>query len=107
MLDDGDSTVEVEEKADGLWLLRARVGFMQDPNVPAIMRRAKKEGLAVSLNDVTYYLGRETLLTGRRKGMATWRKVLFAFLSRNSRPATQFFHLPPNRVVELGAQIEL
>jgi KUP system potassium uptake protein len=85
----------------------SRVGFMQDPDVPAILKQASTIGLKVDLVDVSYYLGRETLLTGGRSPMARWRKALFAFLSRNARPATQFFHLPPNRVVEIGAQIEL
>ena len=71
------------------------------------MEEAARRGLAVDLNDLSYYLGRETVLSGGRAPMARWRKALFAFLSRNARPATQFFHLPPNRVVELGSQIEL
>lgn len=99
--------VKVEELGQGFWQVTARIGFMQDPEVPAILRQARKEGANIDLGDVSYYLGRETLLTGRGAPMARWRKVLFAFLSRNARPATQFFHLPPNRVVELGAQIEL
>jgi KUP system potassium uptake protein len=99
--------VKVEEVGHGFWKVIARIGFMQDPDVPAILRQARKEGANIDLSDVSYYLGRETLLTGRGAPMARWRKVLFAFLSRNARPATQFFHLPPNRVVELGAQIEL
>jgi KUP system potassium uptake protein len=99
--------VKVAELGQGFWQVTARIGFMQDPEVPAILRQARKEGADIDLNDVSYYLGRETLLTGRGAPMARWRKVLFAFLSRNARPATQFFHLPPNRVVELGAQIEL
>ncbi len=99
--------VKVGEMGQGFWQVTARIGFMQDPEVPAILRQARKEGADIDLNDVSYYLGRETLLTGRGAPMARWRKVLFAFLSRNARPATQFFHLPPNRVVELGAQIEL
>jgi KUP system potassium uptake protein len=99
--------VKVAELGQGFWQVTARIGFMQDPEVPAILRQARKEGASIDLNDVSYYLGRETLLTGRGAPMARWRKVLFAFLSRNARPATQFFHLPPNRVVELGAQIEL
>jgi KUP system potassium uptake protein len=57
--------------------------------------------------DTSYYLGRETLLTSGRGEMARWRKALFAFLSRNARPANMFFQIPPNRVVELGTQIEL
>ena len=58
-------------------------------------------------DDTSYYLGRETLLIVKGKGMFKWRKILFAFLSRNARPANAFFHIPPNRVVELGTQIEL
>ena len=64
-------------------------------------------GLAVDVEGASFYLGRETLLTSGRAGMAHWRKVLFAFLSRNARPANMFFAIPPNRVVELGTQIEL
>jgi KUP system potassium uptake protein len=99
--------VKVEELGHGFWKVIARIGFLQEPDVPAILRQCRKEGANIDLTDVSYYLGRETLLTGRGAPMARWRKVLFAFLSRNARPATQFFHLPPNRVVELGAQIEL
>ena len=99
--------VEVRSLGQGFWQVIAQVGFMQDPDVPAILRQASALGLRVDLADVSYYLGRETLLTGGRSPMARWRKALFAFLSRNARPATQFFHLPPNRVVEIGAQIEL
>ena len=102
-----DRMVEVRRLGCGFWQVVARVGFMQDPDVPAILERAHGLGLEVDLVDVSYYLGRETLLTGGRSPMARWRKALFAFLSRNARPATQFFHLPPNRVVEIGAQIEL
>ena len=56
---------------------------------------------------MSYYLGRETLLVSGKAPLARWRAVLFAYLSRNARPATQFYHLPANRVVELGAQIQV
>jgi len=98
---------EVTELGDGFWRVSARYGFMQTPNVPRLLAVCLAEGLAVDLDDTSYFLGRETLLTGGPSRMARWRKSLFAYLSRNSRPATQFFGLPPNRVVELGAQIEL
>jgi KUP system potassium uptake protein len=58
--------------------------------------------------DTTYFLGRENLIaTKRRRGMAVWREKLFSWMSKNARSASSFFRLPPNRVVELGAQIEL
>jgi KUP system potassium uptake protein len=98
---------EVEELGQGFYRVRARYGFMQSPQVPRLLARCLADGLAIDLDDTSYYLGRETLLIGGASKMPRWRKALFAFLSRNSRPATQFFGLPPNRVVELGAQIQL
>jgi len=98
---------EVEELGEGFYRVTARYGFMQTPNVPRLLAATLAEGLAVDLDDTSYYLGRETLLTGGGSRMARWRKHLFAYLTRNARPATQFFGLPPNRVVELGAQIEI
>ncbi|HTE53227.1 MAG TPA: potassium transporter Kup [Kofleriaceae bacterium] len=98
---------EVEELGQGFFRVKARYGFMQSPQVPRLLARCLAAGLFIDLDDTSYYLGRETLLTTGRSRMPRWRKGLFAFLSRNSRPATQFFGLPPNRVVELGAQIQL
>jgi KUP system potassium uptake protein len=97
----------VEDIGEGFYRVTAAYGFMQSPNVPRLLAAALAEGLAVDLDDTSYYLGRETFLTGGKAKMASWRKGLFGFLARNSRPATQFFGLPPNRVVELGAQIQL
>jgi KUP system potassium uptake protein len=97
----------VEDIGEGFYRVTAAYGFMQTPNVPRLLAAALAEGLAVDLDDTSYYLGRETFLTGGKAKMASWRKALFGFLARNSRPATQFFGLPPNRVVELGAQIQL
>ncbi|HEX7702983.1 MAG TPA: KUP/HAK/KT family potassium transporter, partial [Kofleriaceae bacterium] len=103
----GNQSLAVRDLGHGFYRVIANVGFMQQPNVPRILARCEKHGLAVNSSDTTYYLGRQTLLTTGRAGMARWRKVLFSFLSRNSRPPTAFFNLPPNRVVELGLQIEL
>ncbi len=113
----GNSALQVRElkhKEDGekevtlgFYRVIARVGFMQQPNVPKILTRCEKKGLQVNSADTTYYLGRQTLLTTGSSKVARWRKMLFTFLARNSRPPTAFFNLPPNRVVELGLQIEL
>ena len=98
---------EVQEMGQGFFRIKAHYGFMQTPNVPRLLARCRAAGLKFEPDRTSYYLGRETLLVGGASKMARWRKGLFAFLARNSRPATAFFHLPPNRVVELGAQIEL
>jgi KUP system potassium uptake protein len=103
----GDRALTVRDLGNGFFRVVARVGFMQQPNVPKILGRCAKLGLVVSDADTTYYLGRQTLLTTGKSRVARWRKMLFAYLARNSKPPTSFFMLPPNRVVELGLQIEL
>ena len=68
---------------------------------------AQDKGLTVDADDVTYFLGRETILVTHRKGMAIWREKLFVLMTRNAVRATAFFRLPPERVVELGVQVEI
>ena len=77
------------------------------PTVPDVLDRCRALGLDIDAATVTFFLGRETLLATDRPGMALWRERLFALLSRNAWRATRFFRLPPGRVCELGAQIEL
>ncbi len=102
-----NESMVMRELSHGFWRVNVRVGFMQEPRVPRFLQRAADKGMPWDQADTTYYLGRQTLLTGGKSKMARWRKLLFAFLSRNSRAPTAFFDLPPNRVVELGMQIEL
>jgi KUP system potassium uptake protein len=105
--------VPAEERAtiEGLgaefYRVRLRYGFMDEPHVPAALATLKEKGLDFVPLETSYFLGRETLIPSPRPGMAIWREHLFAVMSRNARPATSFFRLPPNRVVELGAQVEL
>jgi KUP system potassium uptake protein len=87
--------------------VKARYGFMQSADVPDILARCRDSGIVAEPAQTTYYLGRERLLAKGQSPMAMWRKKLFIFMSRNSRSATEFFNIPSNRVVELGAQIEL
>jgi KUP system potassium uptake protein len=99
--------VRLEELGQNFFRVSARVGFMQDADVPSLLEEARSLGLDIDPEQASYFLGRESLLTSGPAPIARWRKSLFAFLSRNARPATQFFNLPPNRVVEMGAQVEL
>jgi KUP system potassium uptake protein len=102
-----EDRVEVNELGHGFVQVKARYGFMQTPQVLEILRCCRTAGLDVNEDDTSYYLGRETLLTTGRSKLAAWRKRLFSIMSRNAQPATAFFGLPPNRVVEMGTQIEL
>ncbi len=97
----------VEDLGLGVYRVVARYGFMETPNVPSLLRQCRRLGLKTEPASTSFYLSRETLLTGGRAKMFRWRKALFAFLARNARPATAYFRLPPGRVVELGMQIEL
>jgi KUP system potassium uptake protein len=91
----------------GFWAVTAHYGFMQTPDVLQILRACAGQGLYLNEAETSFYLGRETLIQGKDKTMAAWRKRLFRYLSRNARSATDFFSIPPNRVVEIGTQIEL
>jgi len=103
----GDEQISVDAFGHGIYNVRVVYGFMQDPNVPEALRLATAKGLEVDMNDVTYFLGRETLIVTRRRGMAIWREKLFVLLARNAVRATAFFRLPAERVVELGVQVEI
>lgn len=100
--------VEARALGHGVYHVIAHFGFMQAPRVPDILRQFRRlTGVELELNDTSFFLGRETLLATGRSGMWRWRSALFAFLSRNAHTATEFFGLPPGRVVELGMQIEI
>jgi KUP system potassium uptake protein len=99
--------VRVSDLGKGFWQITATYGFTETPDVPDLLSACLSKGLKTKGDDTSYFLGRETLLTTDRPGMARWRKTLFAFLSKNARTATSFFQIPPNRVVEMGIQIEL
>jgi KUP system potassium uptake protein len=104
---DLERELEVRDLGRGFFRVVAKVGFMQTPDVPKILARCAGHGIQSQPMTTTYYLGRQTLLTGGKAPLARWRKHLFGFLSHNARSPTAFFQLPPNRVVELGLQIEL
>jgi KUP system potassium uptake protein len=99
--------VSVTPLESGFFRVKARFGFMETPGVPDLMRKLAQAGLELRERDTSYFLGRETLLPTDRQGMPRWRKALFGWMSKNARPATSYFRLPPNRVVELGTQVEL
>jgi KUP system potassium uptake protein len=99
--------IEVQPLQKGFTRIVFHYGFRQSPNVPRDLTLLREHGLTLDFSDVSYFLGRERLLTSDSPGMALWRERLFALMSRNARNATDFYGLPPERVVELGAQIEL
>jgi KUP system potassium uptake protein len=99
--------IEVHDRGQGFYRVAARYGFLETPDVPAVLAQAKDQGLDTDPATTSYFLGRETLLTGGGSKMAGWRKKLFALMSQNSRSPTAYFNLPPGRVIELGMQVEI
>ncbi|HEX9985504.1 MAG TPA: potassium transporter Kup [Thermoanaerobaculia bacterium] len=114
-------TVEIEERSHlgpeerfeweslqhGVYRLTLYFGFMEDPDIPAVLEKLPPEPVSFNPMATSYFLGRETLIPTKAPGMAIWREHLFAWMMRNSSSASQFFNLPANQVIELGAQVEL
>ncbi|HXU98870.1 MAG TPA: potassium transporter Kup [Caulobacteraceae bacterium] len=80
-------------------------GFMEQPNVPRALNQCKKLGLKFDIMNTSFFLGRRKVVADAQSGMPMWQDALFIFLMRNSANPTEFFHLPPGRVIELGAQV--
>jgi len=102
-----DERIKLDDLGQGFFRLVACYGFMQKPDVPKIMKDVSRYGLVTKPMTTTFFMGRETLLTDGKSKMWHWRKAIFAFMSRNAGNPTAYFGIPANRVVELGAQIEL
>ncbi|MBN2429026.1 MAG: potassium transporter Kup [Deltaproteobacteria bacterium] len=99
--------VNIEKIEEGVFRLSVNFGFMEDPDIPRALANVTLDDWKFDLAQTTFFLGRETLISTSKPGMARWREHLFIFMSRNARSATAFFSLPPNRVVELGMQLEI
>ncbi|MBP2293566.1 potassium transporter Kup [Azospirillum rugosum] len=99
--------VLLEGLAEGFYRLTVRYGFSQEPNIPKALRLCKAFGLEFDVMTTSFFLGRETLIPRINPHMALWREKLFVVMSRTAVSATDFFKIPPNRVVELGTQVQL
>jgi KUP system potassium uptake protein len=99
--------VRVEKLQANFYRVIGQFGFMEDPSVPVLLKACRKEGLEIEEEKTTFFLSRETIIATPRPGMFMWRERLFSLMSRNAQGATSFFRLPPNRVVELGMQVEI
>ncbi|HET6397286.1 MAG TPA: potassium transporter Kup [Pseudoxanthomonas sp.] len=100
--------LKMERIGEDFYRVIVRFGFMETPDVPvALMQACDQGGVSFDPMDTTYFASRENVVAGRRRGMPTWRDKLFAVMHRNAAPATGFFRIPGNRLVELGAQVEI
>jgi KUP system potassium uptake protein len=99
--------IELETLGCEFYRMYAYYGFKEEPDVPEVMELADKSGFHFEMMETSFFVSRETLIASARPGMALWRERLFSSMSKNAVKASDFFHVPANRVVELGTQVEL
>jgi KUP system potassium uptake protein len=103
-----EDRVQLSRLREGFWQMEAWYGFKEHPDVGEIFASCQRQyGLAFEPMETSFFLSRETIVAGERRGMATWRDHLFAWMSRNATRATDFFNIPINRVVELGTHVDI
>ncbi|HEX9943273.1 MAG TPA: potassium transporter Kup [Thermoanaerobaculia bacterium] len=102
-----EERLEVEPLGKEFYRVIAHYGFMETPGVPEVLKLLKETGLELDEMTTTFFLSRENLIPSRKPGMALWRETLFAAMTRNAQRPPEFFHIPVNRVVELGMQVQL
>ena len=99
--------LKVAALGPGLWRVEAHVGFMERADVPRLLREAERLGLGFRTDNATYFLGRDDIVVASPRGMARWRKRLFLFMARNAEFAGSHFGIPPERIIELGGQVQI
>jgi KUP system potassium uptake protein len=102
-----EKRVQVHELGDNIFSMQVHYGFIEDPDIPKALELANHDGFHFNMNDTTFVLGRERLYPTTRPGMAVWREKIFVLMNRNARGATYYFNIPPDRVIEVGMQVEL
>jgi KUP system potassium uptake protein len=102
-----DQRIAIEVISDDFKKLTISYGFMEQPNVPKALGLCRKQGLKFDIMSTSFFLGRRSVIATATRGMPLWQDKLFIFLTRNAANPTDFFHIPPGRVVELGAQVSV
>ncbi|WP_288093449.1 potassium transporter Kup [Thiomonas sp.] len=93
---------------EGIYLLHVELGFQDEPDIQRLLKECERlYGLEFQLMETSFFLARQTIIPSKLPGMALWREVLFSWMSRNAQDASDYFRIPPNRVVELGTQVEI
>jgi KUP system potassium uptake protein len=100
--------ISIQKVAPNYWRAEARFGFMERPHIPELLATSKALGCTIDLDDVTYYVGRETVIPREDgKGLPAWQERIFAVMERNAAHVSDFFSLPPDQVVEIGRQVAI
>jgi KUP system potassium uptake protein len=99
--------VQIHDLGQGAWRIMVSYGFKDEPDIPHALELCASQGLQFHMMETSFFLNRETVIPSKLPGMALWREHLFAWMSRSAESAMEFFKLPPNRVIELGTQVEI
>jgi KUP system potassium uptake protein len=99
--------LEVEKLGKGFYAVRIHHGFFETPDVPQALEDARRFGLAMDLATATFFIGRETLVPAEHSELGRWRNWLYRTMATSALSPARFYHLPPNRVVELGTQVTI
>ncbi|HMQ70375.1 MAG TPA: KUP/HAK/KT family potassium transporter, partial [Ignavibacteria bacterium] len=102
-----EECLRIEIPTDGFFKVTAFFGFMDKPNISIIKDLLYKKGIKIDMSKTTFFLGRETIISNKKKGFSLLKDKLFIFMSNNAQRATEFFNIPANRVFEVGTQVEL
>jgi KUP system potassium uptake protein len=103
----GADRIKARDLGSGFWQIEAHFGFAQTPNVPRELGRADIPGLELDPSQLSFFVGRANVISSSRPGMARWRERLYSGLARIATRSTDFFRIPPDRVIELGAEVEI
>jgi KUP system potassium uptake protein len=102
-----DKRIEVESLGHDCWQVVLHFGFKNDPDVPEALKLLENRGIPLPDMDTSYFLSRDIVIPTFGEGMALWREKLFANMHRNAAGAADFLNIPSNRIVELGAKVEI
>jgi KUP system potassium uptake protein len=99
--------VKVDDLGNQCFQMNVQYGFKDEPNIPQALELCEKYGLTFNWLETSFFIARQTVISTPDRGMAQWREHLFISMSRNARGAADYYQIPPNRVIELGTQVEI
>ncbi len=102
-----DERLTVREIGEGIWRVVGRYGYMESPDVEELMERVRAQGVPIKTSGVIYYFNREMIISGGDTKMWRWQKALYGWMSRNARPARDYYRIEPSQIIEVGLPVVL
>jgi KUP system potassium uptake protein len=102
-----EERLKLRDIGEGMWRAIGKYGYMESPDVSALLDEIKAAGVPLNPQATTYFFNREMILSGGNSGMWEWEKSLYGILSRNARPAKDYYKIPPSQIIEIGLPLQL